>query len=70
MWQLYKKRFALTQLFIAALLLVAMLVFHKPRNELVIMFIAMQIGAVLGAAMGKRINNQADRADEPPLTRL
>jgi len=70
MWQEYKKRFWISQAVILLGTLVAWQVGKLPPAQLVMVFFAMQVGALLGAGMGARMKRQIERAerdDDLPL---
>lgn len=70
MWQEYKKRFVMTQVVVAIILLIAWQ-YGMERRQIVMAFIAMEVGAVFGAIMGARLKSQVERArdDDLPLSK-
>ena len=68
MWKEYKKRFLWTQVFVVIGLFVAWKVMKVDPPRLVMIFLAMELGCVMGAWMGTRINDPS-KDDELPLNR-
>ncbi len=70
MWQEYKRRFWISQIVIALGTIIAWQVGKLPPQQLVVIFVAMQVGAVLGAGMGAKIKRDVEagnRDDDLPL---
>lgn len=70
MWNEYKKRFAATQIFVAIGLVVAWQVLKVQPQQLIGVFIAMELGGIMGAWLGARMKTSLGNDDElPPLSR-
>ena len=70
MWEQYRKRFVLTQLFILSLS--AVLKFYVKADWLntIAAFVVMQFGAVIGAWWGARLSRKIEaKRDQLPLHR-
>ncbi len=64
MWQEYKRRFWTSQILIVLAVVITWQVAKFPWQQIVMIVIAMEIGALLGAAMGARIKRQVKQADD------
>lgn len=66
MWQHYKRRFWSTQIFILMLISIGRFGLNMTGKELLAIFIAMQVGAFLGAWLAVKIKRQGT---DLPLSR-
>jgi hypothetical protein len=67
-WELYRKRFAFTQLTVFALAAVALLAAKMPASQVLVLVVVMELAAVFGTWWGMRIRRRlAARDDELPL---
>lgn len=64
MWQEYKKRFWASQLLIVLAVIVTWQFARFPWQQIVMIVIAMEIGALLGAAMGAKLKRDVQRSKE------
>jgi uncharacterized membrane protein YfcA len=69
MWIQYRKTLIPTQVVVATVCLLTLLLFKAPWQGIVAIFVAMQIGAVLGARWAIRLRRkiEASRQDRLPL---
>jgi uncharacterized membrane protein YfcA len=70
MWAQYRKTLIPTQVVILTVCLITLLVFKAPWQGILAIFVAMQIGAVLGARWAMRLKRkiEASRPDRLPLS--
>ncbi|GIW77655.1 MAG: hypothetical protein KatS3mg104_2718 [Phycisphaerae bacterium] len=64
MWQEYKKRFWASQLLIVLAVIVTWQFAQFPWQQIVMIIIAMEIGALLGAAMGAKLKRDVQKSKE------
>ena len=70
MWTQYKKTLIPMQLPIIAACVTMRVYRQMPWVSIVLFFCVMQLGALLGAALGARMRRQIERRDDPlPLQR-
>ena len=70
MWSLYKRRFWTTQFFIAVLLAITYWGMKSSGLQVLLFFVAMQLGAFIGAAIAVVIQKKSERGTgELPLGR-
>lgn len=67
-WQHYRRRFWTTQLFVALLLAIGYWGVKLPPSQLLAVFVAMQVGGLIGAWLATRIHKSV-RNDDLPLSR-
>jgi xanthine/uracil permease len=68
MWQEYKRRFWMSQFLIVLAVIVTWQVAKFPWQQIVMIIIAMEIGSLLGAAMGAKIKREVRHSnDDLPL---
>ena len=69
MWEQYRKTLIPTQIVVAIVCLSMLLLFSAPWQGVAAIFVAMQIGAVLGARWGVRLKRkvEASRGERLPL---
>lgn len=64
MWQEYKKRFWASQLLIVLAVIVTWQFARFPWQQIVMIIVAMEIGALLGAAMGAKLKRDVKKSNE------
>jgi uncharacterized membrane protein YfcA len=70
MWQQYRKTFAITQLFIAAVLVGGYFTMGLPLGWIVMLLLGMEGGSVLGAWWGARLQRSIEKSrNRLPLER-
>jgi uncharacterized membrane protein YfcA len=60
MWEQYRKTLIPTQVVVAIVCLGVLILFHAPWQGVLAMFLAMQIGAILGARWGVRLKRKVE----------
>jgi len=60
MWAQYRKTLIPTQIVVAIVCLCVLLVFKAPWQGVAAIFVAMQIGAILGARWGLRLKRKIE----------
>ena len=70
MWKQYRKTTVVVQPFIATLCLVMKYLMRMPWPAVAVMFLVMQVGALLGAWWGARLRRKVtEQEEELPLKR-
>jgi hypothetical protein len=64
MWTEYKKRFWTSQIMIVVVTILAWQVLHVKGQQLIMIVLAMELGALLGAWMGAKMKRQIERMDD------
>ena len=67
MWAQYRKTLIPTQLIVITICLCTLLLFKAPWQGVVAIFVAMQIGAILGARWAVRLRRKIEASRGNPL---